>query len=488
MIRLDPRTPVLVGAGTVTQRGDDVPGRDAIELMVEAMGAALDDAGGSGLGSQVGLVAVPRGTWECPDAGWHVARALGATSAATLVGEIGVLQQTLITTACEAIASGDADVVVVCGAEDRHRARLARRAGAAPEAHSCDAPAARDVLRPRGDILAMVEIERDLAVPAHQYAVIESALAHAARRTPREHRDHLGALWESFGAVAATNPDAWDGSAPPAEVIARPSTGNRPIAYPYTRLLCSQWTVDQGAALVLASAGAAESAGVDRDRWVFPRVAAESNSMVPMVARAALHRWPAFACVADAVLAGADLRVDDVESLDLYSCFPAAVQVQAAELGVTDRSPLTVTGGMTFAGGPLNSYVLHATATMARTLRETGGRGLVTSVSGMLTKPAAALWSAEPPTSGFVARDVTAAATAATRTLPVDPAATGQATIAGGTVLYEGLEPRRAVAICDTDGGARTVAVSDAADVVLELTERDPVGRTVRLVEPGVFR
>ena len=63
--------------------------------------------------------------------------------------------------------------------------------------------------------------------------------------------------------------------------------------------------------------------------------------------------------------------VDDIGLIDVYSCFPSAVQVAAAELGLplgdADR-PLTVTGGLTFAGGPWNNYVTHSIATMAERL------------------------------------------------------------------------------------------------------------------------
>ena len=63
--------------------------------------------------------------------------------------------------------------------------------------------------------------------------------------------------------------------------------------------------------------------------------------------------------------------LDDVARFDLYSCFPSAVQVAMRALGIADDDarPLTVTGGLGFAGGPVNNYPTHAIARMVEVLR-----------------------------------------------------------------------------------------------------------------------
>ena len=71
-----------------------------------------------------------------------------------------------------------------------------------------------------------------------------------------------------------------------------------------------------------------------------------------------------------------------------------AAEAQAAELGISLDRRLTETGGMAFGGGPFNNYVLQSTVAVARCLRQsTGARGLVTTVSGLLTKPGLSVWS-----------------------------------------------------------------------------------------------
>ena len=70
-------------------------------------------------------------------------------------------------------------------------------------------------------------------------------------------------------------------------------------------------------------------------------------------------------------LAGVD--IDDVAIVDLYSCFPSAVQLGAQSLGLSTDRQLTRTGGLPFAGGPWNNYVMHAIATVVGDLREQPG-------------------------------------------------------------------------------------------------------------------
>jgi acetyl-CoA C-acetyltransferase len=147
-----------------------------------------------------------------------------------------------------------------------------------------------------------------------------------------------------------------------------------------------------------------------------------------------------------------------------------------------------VTGGMTFAGGPLNSYVLHATAAMASRLhRGDTATGLVTSVSGMLTKTGLGLWSAEPPAEPWRAVDVSAEAEKATELRPWDPAGTGAGRIVAATVVHDRGEPSRVAAVVELDAGERTVAVDRDATVAADLVEADLCDHAVEIVSPGVM-
>ena len=477
---------MIVGVGAVTQRiSDPTDGLDALELMAEAADRAGLDCGASGALSALDLVLASRGIWTYRDPGRVIAARFGATDVRSVVAEIGILQQSLLTRAARAIADGAADVVLVCGTEAKHRSLLAQKAGIVLDDPDPSTTTPDEVLQPVGEILTRTEIARELAVPAHQYASIESAIAHAEGRTPPEQRAHAAALWARFASVAASNPEAWDRSGPSAEAIATPGPGNRAIAMPYTKLLCSQWNVDQAVAIILMAAEKADSLGVARDRRVFAHAAAESNQMVPLPRRADIHRWPAFEAVAEALGLTAAGELPSI--VELYSCFPAAVQVQARALGLRLDAPLTVSGGMTFGGGPLNSAALQGMAPFVHRLRDDPDqRGLTTSVSGMITKPGASIWSATPSGDGFRSQDVTDVATARTETRELVADAVGDAVVAAHTVVSDGGVPARAVAVLDVAGG-RTVARSADPDLVVDMTRADWVGRTVRVDSPGAF-
>ncbi len=504
---LDPQTPVLIGVGAITQRIEGL-GQDSsqlaepIELMHQAALSAERDAGAPGLLQNVDLIAVPKGIWDYPDAARQLASLVGAKSPAsvhTVVGEVGILQQTLISRACSAIAEGESTIALIAGGEARQRAVLATRTG--HDALDTIVPGAPDeLLLPIGDIITAIEIERDLAVPAHQYALVESALRHNSGITAEQQVDLLGNLWASFARVAAANPFAWDRSNPDAHKITTASPDNRMIATPYTKRLCSQWNVDQAAALIVTSVATATAAGVTPNRWVFPLVSAESQAMIPLPERAELARSIGTKLVGQAAFRAIDITVDDIDYFDVYSCFPAAVQVQMIELGIsidTDGNvatgkakgrPLTLTGGMTFAGGPLNSYALHATAAMAATLRdEPGAIGLVTSVSGMLTKPAVALWSTLPPSRRFSDIDVTTQTLTQVETVTIDRNATGYGTIAASSVLCDRGVPSRVVAVIECADGSRTIAVDYDQQRAEAGMHEDLVGSSVEVGPPGQF-
>jgi acetyl-CoA C-acetyltransferase len=488
---VDARTPVLVGVGQVTQREDDpTVAVEALALMARAARVAGDDAGAPGLLQRVGWIGVPRGTWGYADAGRLLAAELAPGAARpprTVVADVGVLQQSLLTAAATAIQAGDVDVALVVGGEAKHRALRAQIAGVAV-ADTEDAGATPDVhMTPKDLGVTQLEIARGAVTPVVVYALVESALRAAAGRTPAEHRDHLARLWGGFAAVAAANPHAWDRSGPDGAAIVSPAPRNRLLAAPYTKLLASQWNVDQAAALLLCSYEAARAAGVPDDRLVFPLAATESNRCIPVPERTELHRVPAAGIAGRAALDLAGVDVDAVTRVDLYSCFPAAVQTYAAELGIALDPVPTVTGGMTFGGGPFNNYVLQSTAAAVAAIRaDGGGTALVSSVSGFVHKQGFGIWSTTPPADGFRAADLTARAEAEVATTPSVDGVAGPATIVGCTAVADGQGvPHHGLAIVDLADGRRSLVTLPDPAVAAAMVDEEWIGRAVQVAEDG---
>lgn len=473
---------MIVGAAAVQQRFDDpLEAFDALALMRTALEGAADDAGSRNLLDAADVVLMPQGMWVSVNPAQAVAP--WNPGLHSIVADIGVLQQTLVSRACSMVASGVADVVLVCGAEAKFRALRAQITGITlDEPTTTGAPDER--LVPAHEIITREEIERGLPVPARQYALIDTALRSHEGRSPAEHVDELARLWSGFSDVAVANPSAWNRTPVDADGMRTAPM----LAWPYTKLHCSQWNVDQAAGIIICSAAAADHHGISQHQRVHAHVGVESNLMVPMTMRADVHRSPAVGAIRDAIRGHIGVDAPDIDQVDIYSCFPAAVRVQARELGLDADRQLTVTGGMTFGGGPLNNYTLQSLAKMVHVLREhPDATGLVTNVSGMLTKVGASVWSCRPPGAPFAALDVTDAATAATATTAVDPDHVGPATVLTYTVAVDRDVPTMGVVLADTASGQRVLATTTDPAVMADMLTTDWCHRHVDVAGPALL-
>jgi len=204
-------------------------------------------------------------------------------------------------------------------------------------------------------------------------------------------------------------------------------------------------------------------------------------------ARDNLHSSPAIRIAGNRALEFAGMGVDDIDLVDVYSCFPSAVQVAANELGLSHDRPLTVTGGLTFGGGPLNNYVMHSIVRMMKLLRDAPGqKGFITANGGYLTKHAFGVYSTEAPNLDFQHADVQDEVDQEpTREWLVDH--DGDATIESYTVMFGANGPEAAHAACLTPDGKRTWANCIEADVISAMTTEEFCGRDARIDGSGNF-
>ena len=516
---LDPTTPVIVGVGQVTNRPDPEGGgalgdrKEPIGLMMDAVRAAIEDCDGVRPGAPApnglrlsartqSLRVVNPLSWSYVNPGQAVADALGMSPAESMVTTTGGNNpQRMVNATALAIGLGQLDVAVLVGADCVYTQTAAQRHPDRPTlAWTVQPP---DTERPvvfgndrRGTTDA--EEERGLDLPIHVFPLFENALRAETGRTLEQHRQHLGRLWARCSEVAATNPHAWLQLPRTAEQIVTPSESNRMIDYPYTKLLTANMQVDQGAALIMCSAAAAEAAGIDRDRWVFPLAGADADDHWYLSHRADFHSSPAIRFAGASALSLAGTSIERVAHLDLYSCFPSAVEVAAAELGLPDDDPgrpLTVTGGLTFSGGPGNNYGTHAVASMVARLRaDQGSVGLVTGLGWYLTEHSVGLYSSAPPepsasrtdsdppplpagtrvewAGGFGWADPQRSVSALPQCSP-DADAQGEVTVETYSVAFDRAgAPERAVVACRTPDGLRAWAtVADSDHLELLVTE-----------------
>jgi len=481
-----PNTPVLVGVGQVLQRLEDPRQADEpLEMMLTALERAVADAGAEQLLRRAGAIYVLRGAWGYGDPGREIARRIGAGPVETIGTPYGGnFAQACVIDAARAIQAGHRDVVLVAGAENGRSQGQAQRLGL--ELRETAVPGAPDrKLAEDKPIFHAAELARGMNSAGDIFAIIESAIRSARGESLADHARRIAVLWAGFNAVACGNPHAWLREPRSAEEIGRASDDNPMISYPYTRLMNANARVDMGAGLVLCALETARQAGVPEERLVYLHAATEANDSSFLSTRADFHRSPGMRIAGGRALALAGRTIDRIEHFDLYSCFPSAVQVAASELGIPEGRPLTVTGGLTFGGGPLNSYTLHAIARMVEVLRaDRGSTGLVSGNGGWLAKHAFGIYSTEPPREGFRYENLQAEVDAE----PLREALIdwdGPVTIEAYTVAHRKGVPRIAHVACLTDDGRRTWGRVDDPRVMEAMMREEFCGRSGRIDGAG---
>ncbi len=484
----DPRAPVLVGVGQIRQRSLDGEGEtgapllEPLGLMEQAARRAAEDAGCPGLLARFDSVRVPRGLWPYANPAHTLRERLGAAGAETVLAPVsGNMVQRMLSDAAREVAEGKRDAVLVVGAEAEHSKRRAAREGRELAWSEPEAPAPDRDLDDGRSWMSREEVEVGIAQPAAIFTLYENARRHARGEGLAENRDRIARLWHGFAKVAERNPYAWTREAPDVATIRDDTPDNRMVAFPYTKRLCANMVVDLGAAVILCSAERAARLGVPRDRWVYLHTATDCMATPLLSHRMDFLEIPTLELAGRRALELSRCSPGDLAHVDLYSCFPSAVQVAAEALGFPLDAPLTVTGGLAYAGGPFNSYVLHALATIAARLRHDPGRlGLVGSVGGSFSKFAFGIYSTEPPEHGFQYADLDAEAEGLPRReLAADAA--GEAVVETYALRYRDGEPARAIVACLRGDGRRVWAQSDAPDILAAVLERETCGRVARI-------
>lgn len=500
MSGLDPRTPVLVGVGQrLAHWKGEGTAPDPAGLRAAAARAALADSGSADLNTAIDRVMVVRTMADSvPDAPQPFGRC--ANPPGTLAEDLGFgpvepiysvaggdQPQALVNEAAEAIFAGDARAVLIAGAEATAALKAALRRGLTLDWSRSSDGAFTD----RGfgaPLLSGYEIANGLGAPTLTYPAFEHALRGRLGRSRAAHGSVMAELWASFSHIAAANPYSMFPTARSAEFLATPSAENYSVADPYLKWHVAQDAVNQGAALVLTSAGEADRLGIAPAKRVYLHGYAQAADRTPTM-RPDLSLSRAIELVLAHALASADKATAEIALFDLYSCFPCAVLIAAEALGLDWRAtPATVTGGLPFFGGPGNSYSLHAIATMADRLRAVPEAfGLTLANGGFLSKEAAGVYSATPP------RDWAPVSSAAiVQQIASDPApelvdGPAEATIDTYTVAFAKGVPKRGYVIATTAAGARILAATARDDAVMlaALLTNDPLGRHAQIAHDG---
>jgi len=392
--------PVLIGAGQLTNHPKNIEEAiEPIEMMERVAREAEKDAGSPGLLAKLDSVQVVNMlSWSYIDAPGGLAARLGAEPRHTVYSPIGgETPQRLINETAQAIAEGRVGLALLAGAEAMESRGLARKLDA-------NLPWERGTPRridgENRPGFTETEARHGAATPTRVYPLFENAIRAHLGHSVKEHQRTLGELCSRFASVAEANPYAWFQEARKPEEIAGVLPDNRMVGFPYPKLMNAIMEVDQAAAVIMAGSETARELGIPEDRWVYVHGCGDAIEKWFVSERVDYHSSPAIRAATQRALGMAGVDVDDIAMFDIYSCFPSAVQLGIDALGVKpgDARPLTVTGGLPYAGGPGNNYVMHSVATMLQRLRESPGEyGLVTGLGWFATKHSVGAYSARSP-------------------------------------------------------------------------------------------
>jgi acetyl-CoA C-acetyltransferase len=486
MAPTEDRIPVIIGAGEIKDRpADPLLALEPARLMAEALRRAAEDCGASDLlGALDSLDIVNSVSWPYGDLPGVLAGLLGYRPARLVYGPVGGESPVrFLHEAANRIARGESQVAAVTGAEATHAVAAAQKAGITLPWTAPD-PSWR---RTRGrDFLHPLAVRLGVADPVSVYPFYENATAAHWGQTPAEALAEGAALWSAFSRVAAENPTAWIRRGATAEEIATPSPANRPIAYPYNKLMVANPMVNQGGAVLLTSLARARQAGVPEDHMVHLWAGAAAMEPRDYLDRDHYYGSHAQNAVLDTCTRIAETEGAAFEVLELYSCFPCVPKMAGRHLGLGEDAVPTTTGGLTFFGAPLNNYMTHAAAGMLRALRAApGSAALLYGQGEFVTKHHAVVLASRPPRATRLPQDYGVQAEADHRRGPVPAfaeAAEGPAIIETHTVLHDrDGAPQHGVVILRLADGRRALArvpgTDSATIALLKRPSHTPIGK-----------
>jgi acetyl-CoA C-acetyltransferase len=504
---------VIVGVGQIRRRpeldGEWSP-QEPTQLMALAIQAALRDAVAHGAGDVNELTSAV-GTLACVDPiAWGYIDLVASTAEVAGLTPIDAMTWPpggnspgdLLNTIANRIMDGEITIAVLSGSEAVYSVRRARKEGVDLRQTWTPFDGKRDFQKGQRPLTTPVEARHGMVAPVQCYPMFENAIRAAAGRSIDEHQHVVSTLMSRNSEVAAQNPHAWFPVAWSSEDIATVTPTNRWVCFPYPKRMNAIMEVDQSAAVVVMSQAEADRRGIDRANQVAVLGGASCVDAWTPAERPSLSTSPAIAAAGKAAMDAAGVALADIDLIDLYSCFPSAVQMGMSALGIPegDQRGVSLTGGLAYAGGPGNSYALHSMCVATDRIRTGSAKtALVTSLGMTASKHAVTILGGA--TSDMTKSGMTESGEAATfrsHKLVLDDSLlngpelvdeqSGDGVVASYTVEYgrDGTATRT-IYIVDLDEGSRTVGNGMCTEEeVMALTTTEAVGRRVHVAAGSV--
>ena len=471
---------VLIGIDNIQQHGNFKNLDEALVLMDKATKQAIKDSS-KDIINYIDEIRIPKGFWEYKDPGkWIAQNNNFKSNPTTYITKIGILQQNLINEAIQEIQSGRIDASLIVGGESRFKMIQAFKEN--EEYKEIQLDTNPDYYQ-KADIDLFLDQEvKELSMMAvGYYAIMENAYRYSKGEEIIKHNKNLAKLYEKFSEIANKNINSWSKQKYSAKDIMTTSLKNSYQAFPYNKLHCTSWNVNQASAIIICNENIADKLGIPREQRIYPLASSENNHMISLIQRENIIDPVGLKLAAKYIKDTLTSHRKSIDYYDLYSCFPIAVQMFCDSLNINLSSSTSITGGMSFAGGPLNHYVLTSTVKLIEKLRSDKSKiGLITGVSGVMTKQSFALWSGKF-IEDFSFKDVTEDTKLNDKPKNLSPKDSGTAKIIGYTILNDKkYNEKKAVIYAEDENKDRLVLHSKNNMIISEMEKNEWVGKKVK--------
>ncbi len=480
--------PILIGASQYVQRKNATQRLDPLSLMVKTGNKAIKSTDTQEIREKIDAIfMININSWSYADAPRILAKNLNISlKEKVYLPDGGNTPQMLVNWAARAISNKEHKAILIIGAEAAYSVLLANKGEIKLDWPKKEPPAYME-----GEIWDGIndfENSYKFKFPPYTYSLFETAIRAESNRSLKEHRDYMGKLFHHFSEVAAEHPYSWTQKVFTAEEIIIPTNKNRKISHPYTKRMCSNMFVDQSAAVLMTSQDLAKELEISQKKWVYLMGCADFKNVHEITQRPALHTSPASRKGSRIALKQAGLELKDIDSFDLYSCFPSIVEIMMNEIGIpeSDSRDLTLTGGLPYFGGPWSNYSLHAIATAVEKIQsEPKSKIMVVANGGYNSKQSFGIYGNQPPRLAFgeINADKIQNEILSNKLSPPLKKANGMFTIEGYTILYNReQEPREGIVIGKINENQRSLAfIRESPEELVNLAEIELVSKKVQI-------
>ena len=482
--------PVIIGAAQFTQKKNTPHPLDPLKLVAHASENAIANTGNESVKTHIdSLYMTTISSWIYANTPGELCEILDIhPTHMDYVPVTGSAPQKLVNKAAKSIASGKSKVALITGGDAYYSKYRRVKKNFELDWPKVPLKVRNDARKAYISYLNELEFKYNFNNATIVYALIENALRGASAHSFSEHLQKIGERYESFSKIASKNPYAWSQKSYKAEEIITPSPDNRKVCYPFTKRMVSNFYVDQSAAVIMTSEDFAEEIGIDNDLWVYPMGGADLDNIFAISQRPRLYDSPAIREASKYALEKAGLTLDDIDVFDLYSCFPCMVEIARKEIGIPedDKRDLTITGGLSFFGGPFSSYSLHSIVTAVDLIQSNPSmKIMVLANGGYNTSQSFGIYGKDRPAKSWLENDYEKLQEEIeAEALPEAIAeANGNFIIEAYTFIYNRQgQIERGLTIGHMENGSRALAHIDSKSILIKNVEQqDLVGRTFKI-------